>query len=305
VRRLHTLPPEIVAPAKAGRLRVLRGSLEEPEQLDQALAGAGAVIHLATGGGDTWQQVQRAMVAGSLWIAEACRRHGIRRLVYVSSVAALYTGDGRGQEPLPDSIATDPRPECRPVYARGKIAAEQALLEFQRHHDIGLVIARPGVVLGAGTPMQHSGLGLWVRDNHCVGWGSGRHPLPVVLVEDVARALVLAALHEGRALSGQALNLCANPGLCARDIVRELARCTGRRIEFHPRPLLLSQAMEIGKWLVKKAGRRKGVPWPSYRDLKARSLKARLACNLARETLGWKPVEDRETFLDRGVRIHA
>jgi len=305
VRRLHTLPPEIVAPAQAGRLRVLRGSLEEPEQLDQALAGAGAVIHLATGGGDTWQQVERAMVAGSLEVAEACRRHGIRRLVYVSSVAALYTGDGRGQEPLPDSIATDPRPESRPLYARGKIAAEQALLEFQRRHDVGLVIARPGVVLGAGTPMQHSGLGLWVRDNHCVGWGSGRHPLPVVLVEDVARALVLAALHEGGALSGQALNLCADPGLCARDIVRELARCTGRRIEFHPRPLALSQAMEIGKWLVKKAGRRKGVPWPSYRDLKARSLEARLACNLARETLGWKPVEDREAFLDRGVRIHA
>ena len=84
-----------------------------------------------------------------------------------------------------------------------------------------------------------------------------------------------------------------------------MRRATGRDLHFHPRPLWLSQTMEIGKWIVKKAGRRPGVTFPSYRDLKTRSLAPRFSSRLAREVLGWRPVEDREEFLNRTVRIHA
>lgn len=302
VRRLHSLPPEVSVPAEEGRLRLFHGSLGNPEGLLDALAGAESVIHLATGGGNTWDEVRSAMVEGSLQVAGACREQGIRRLVYVSSIAALDTS---GQADILDSLDCDPRADQRPVYARGKIEAERRLLEFHGEQEIGLVIARPGVVLGAGTPMQHSGLGLWVRDNHCVGWGSGDHPLPVVLVDDVAEALVRAALDPGDRLSGMALNLCARPPLSARRIVDELARCTGRPIQFHPRSLFVSQTMEIGKWLVKLAGRRKGLSFPAYHDLAARALRSPISSDLARELLDWQPVEDEETFLDQAIRIHG
>ncbi|MBI4878571.1 MAG: NAD-dependent epimerase/dehydratase family protein [Planctomycetes bacterium] len=305
VRRLHSLPPEISEPALAGKLRVVQGGLLDAAALARALRGATACIHLATGGGNTWDEVERAMVRGSLGVAAACRDAGVRRLVYVSSIASLYTGLDCGTREIADSTETDPLPNWRPVYARGKAAAERALLEFQSEHDVGLIIARPGVVLGAGTPMQHSGLGLWVRDNHCVGWGAGEHPLPLVLVDDVAEALVRAGLHRGAELHGKALNLCARPPLSAREVVAELARATGRRIVFHPRSLALSQAMEIGKWLVKVAGRRPGAAFPSYHDLKARSLAPRFCCELAREILGWRPVEEREEFLERAVRVYG
>jgi nucleoside-diphosphate-sugar epimerase len=161
------------------------------------------------------------------------------------------------------------------------------------------------VVLGPDTPLQHAGLGLWVRDNHCVGWGPGDQPLPVVDVEDVADALVRLALFPGRGLDGRALNLCSQAPLSAREIVEEMRRATGRSLHFHPRPLWLSQAMEIGKWMVKKLGRRPGTVFPSYRDLKTRALVPRFSCRTAREVLGWRPVEDREAFLDRTVRALA
>ncbi len=305
VRRLHSLPPEISEPALAGTLRVVQGGLLDAAALARALGGAAACIHLATGSGNTWDEVERVMVRGSLGVAAACRDARVRRLVYVSSIASLYTGADCGTDEIADSTDTDPLPAWRPVYARGKAAAEKALLEFQGQHDVGLIIARPGVVLGAGTPMQHGGLGLWARDNHCVGWGRGEHPLPLVLVEDVAEALVRAALHPGSELHGKALNLCARPPLSAREMVEELARATGRRIVFHPRSLALSEAMEIGKWLVKLAGRRPGAAFPSYHDLKARSLAPRFRCELAREVLGWRPVEEREEFLERAVRVHG
>jgi nucleoside-diphosphate-sugar epimerase len=302
VRRVDALPPELAPGAADGRVRIVRARLEDRASLVSALAGAKSVIHLATGGGDTWEDVHRSMVKGTVAAAEAALDAGAERFVYVSSIAALDTG---GAGAIEDSLATDPRPDARPVYSRGKIAAEKALLALRASRGLPLVIARPGVVMGAGTPMQHSGLGLWVRDNHCVGWGAGEHPLPLVWVDDVADALARIVAHAGHDLDGKALNLCAAPPIGAREMVAELARSSGRALRFHARPLATSQLMEIGKWIVKQIGGRRDAEFPSWHDLRARSLAARIPSGTARALLGWKPVEDRETFLDRTVRIHA
>jgi predicted dehydrogenase/nucleoside-diphosphate-sugar epimerase len=304
-RRAHSLPPEITAAAMNGKLRFLRGSLEDRAALERALEGAHTVLQLATGGGDTWEKVERAMVRGSIDVAEICLARNVQRFVYVSSIAALYTGHDAGSREIEDSLATDARPSARPLYSRGKIAAESALVKLNRERGLPLTIVRPGVVLGAGTPMQHSGLGFWPRDNHCIGWGDGAHPLPVVWVDDVADALVRIAQYKGRDLDGRALNLCARVPLTAREIVAELSKATGRNLQFHPRSLALAQAMEIGKWLVKTAGRRPDVEFPSWSDLKARALVPPFTSRTAREVLGWRPVEEREAFLDRAVRVHG
>lgn len=153
--------------------------------------------------------------------------------------------------------------------------------------------------------MQHSGIGLWVRDNHCVGWGRGDHPLPLVWVDDTADALVRAAMHTGSELDGRCWNVCARPPLTAQDVVEEMAKHTGRKLAFHPRSMVLSQAMEIGKWIVKKVGRRPNAEYPSWRSLKSRSLAIPYRCETAREVLGWQPTEDRQGFLDAAIRVHT
>jgi len=303
-RRLTSLPPEILGPAMEGRLRLVCATLDDEEGLRHALSGAASCIHLATGGGDTWEAVEEAMVRASARIGETVLSEKVGRFVYVSSTAALYAGADAPGEALDDDGGTDPQPQDRPLYARGKIAAEEALLALHRERGLPVVIARPAVVLGAGTPMQHSGIGLWVRDNHCVGWGKGRAPLPLVWVDDVAEALVRAALHEGQELGGRALNLSSAVPLTAAEVVEELRQHTGRKLAFHPRALWVSQAMEIGKWLVKKVGRRPGATFPSWRDLKSRSLAKPLPCRTAREVLGWTPVEEREAFLDAAIRVY-
>ncbi len=305
VRRAHGLPPSLIDAARDERLRLLRGSLEDRASLSEAFQGARTVLHLATGGGDSWEKVQRSMIRGSVGAAEEAMAKGVGRFVYVSSIAALYGGPDSGKAVIDDSLETDPQPEARDEYSRGKAETERALVALHRERGLPLVIARPGVVLGEGTPFQHSGFGLWVRDNHCVGWGLGEHPLPLVTADDVADALVRIALHEGDDLHGQALNLCGRPSLSAREMVAELRQVTGRDLHFHPRPLWLSQTMEIGKWVVKKAGRRPGVTFPAYRNLKARALFPPFSSRTAREVLGWKPVEDREALLERTVRIYS
>ncbi len=303
-RRSTGLPRELEDAVRAGRLRLVRASLEDPASLVAAVAGCAAVVHLATGGGDTWDEVERSMLGGTRALAEACLAAGSPRLVYVSSIAALDTRPTRDGAALADSPAVDPRAEERAVYARGKACTERLLQDLAANRGLRLVILRPGVVIGAGTALQHSGYGLWTRDNHCVGWGLGETPLPLVSADDVAEAIALTVTHPGPGLEGQALNLAARTTLGARRVVEELARATGRDLRFHPRRLWVSQLAEVGKWLVKRAGGR-DVPFPSWHDLAARSLARPLASNLARELLGWKPVEDEQGLLDAGVRIYA
>ncbi|MCB9915715.1 MAG: NAD-dependent epimerase/dehydratase family protein [Planctomycetes bacterium] len=304
VRRTHSLPPVIERGARDGRVRLLRGSLEDAGDLARVFAGARAVLHLAPGGGATWAETEQLMVRGSVGIAEACLAQGVQRFVYVSSVAALYTGDEHAP-PLADSPAVDPQPAARSAYARGKAETELALQRLVQERGLPLVVLRPGVVIGEGTPMQHTGYGMWARDNHCVGWGDGEHPLPLVWVDDVADAIVAATRYAGDDLHGQALNLCAKAPLGAREVIAELRRATGRDLHFHPRSLGLSQLMEVGKWAVKLAGRRPGLEFPSWRDLRARALFTVFECDLARTKLGWTPLEDREGLLDAAVRVYG
>ena len=303
VRRVTGLATPLADAALAGELRLVRASLEDSRALEAAVRGAACVVHLATGSSDTWADAERTMLGGTQALAEACLASGRGpRLVYVSSIAALDTGPGA---PLADSTARDPRADQRAVYGRAKAATERVLFELHKTRGLRVVVLRPGVVLGEGAALQHSGFGLWTRDNHCVGWGRGDTPLPIVLVDDVADAIVRAALYEGADLEGEALNLAARTGLTAQRIVHELARATGRDLRFHPRSLLLSQAAEIGKWLVKRAGGRKDAAFPSWHDLKARSLARPIASNLARERLAWQPVEDERGLLDGAVNVHA
>jgi predicted dehydrogenase/nucleoside-diphosphate-sugar epimerase len=298
VRRTQGLSGDLEAAARDGRLRLVRADLSDAATMASAVAGAKVVVHLATGGGSSWEEVQRTMVAGTRALAEACAAAKVERLVYVSSIAALYLGPDCGASVIEDSDGLDPEPAARPPYARGKAAAEKELLEVAKKRGLAVTIARPGVVLGAETAFQHSGIGLWVRDNHCVGWGHGNRPLPLVHVEDVADALARLAAFQGRELDGKALNLAARVPLTAAELVRAYAGRTGRDVHFHARALWFSQALEIGKWLVKKAGGRRDA-FPSYRDLKSRSLYPAFSARLARETLGWKPCDDAREFLRR------
>lgn len=289
-----------VEAARRGALRVVLGGLEDYRSIGGALYGARRVVHLATGGGASWEETERSMVQGTRALAEAALNVGVERFVYVSSIAALYTGDD-AEELIEDSPRTDLSPEERSPYARGKIETERLLGALAKERGLPLVVLRPGVVVGEGTPMQHSGLGYWARDNQCIGWGRGDHPLPFVLVDDVADAIVLALLHPGDELHGSALNLAARVPIGAREMVAEMRKVSGRALEFHPRSLELSYLMEVGKYLVKRIGRHPSASLPGWRDLKARALVPAFSSRTAREALGWRPVEERGEFLRRAL----
>jgi predicted dehydrogenase/nucleoside-diphosphate-sugar epimerase len=291
VRRPAELLPELADPTH----RVFAGDVHVPDSLRVAFTGASTVVHLATGAGDDPDAIEHDLALGARNVAEAALAAGVRRLVFLSSSAALWLGR-RGARPQLDS-----RPERRAPYARGKIAAERLLRQIGGDR-LELVVLRPAIVVGEGGLLEHSGVGLWPRDHRCIGWGSGRVPLPFVLVDDVARAIVAAL--DAPAAAGSCYDLAGGVRLTAADYVAALRAATGRDYRFHGRPVFLTFLLEVGKWLIKLAARRH-TPFPSLRDLRSRGFFSPIDSSAAARDLGWTPVSDRDQFLRLAIGAHA
>jgi predicted dehydrogenase/nucleoside-diphosphate-sugar epimerase len=292
VTMLVRKPQLLSAEQRDGSVRVFAGDAAEPAALAAAFGGCERVLHLATAAGDDAAAVERVMRDAVAAAADAARAAGVKRFVYASSTAALWLG---GEGVADGAAATDPKPRSRASYARGKIAAEGVLRE-QAAAGLEVTVVRPAIVVGRDGIREHSGVGLWVRDNHCIGWGRGDVPLPLVLVDDCAAALV-AALDAPDA-GGRSYNLAGDVRLPAREYVAEMASRTGRDYRFHGTALWWMWLQELGKYLVKLAARRPRQ-WPSLRDLQSRSFRTSLDCSDAKRDLGFRPETDRARFLQR------
>ncbi len=297
VRSRGALPAWLNHPA----VMVVHGSLTDEEVLGQAIAGCRFVFHLATGLGDSWEETRRIGVESTRRLAELCLEHEVERLIYTSSIAAVYFGDKEVDERVDESLGIDPKPDGRSTYARLKIASEQILDNLHEQEGLPVVTLRPGLVVGSRGRSRVSGTGYWARDNHCIGWNRGDNPLPFVLVEDIVSALLAA--QEAPGIEGMHFNLVGPVCLTAQEYIQELGRFGQRNIALHPQSPIWLQGMDVGKWVIKAMIRKPGNQFPSYRDLKTRGLTAHIDCTLAMEKLGWQPEQDRVRFIDKGIRV--
>ena len=278
-----------------------RGSIRDAAAVEAAIADAPVVVNLAHGGGGAdYEAIRAAMVGGAETVARACLARGVRRLIHVGSIASLYLGPQ--PTPVTDATPPDPQSETRADYARAKAVCDRMLLEMHARENLPVCILRPGVVVGEGTSPFHSGVGFYNTEQHCIGWNDGRNPLPFVLVEDVAKAILLACDAPG--IEGKTYNLVGDTRLSGRDYIDALAKALERPLHFHAQSPTLLWMEDMGKWGIKRATGR-AVPMPTRRDFLSRGMRADFDCSAAKRDLGWQPVADREQFLRRAILIHA
>jgi predicted dehydrogenase/nucleoside-diphosphate-sugar epimerase len=296
-RSVRGLPAEFADP----RVQLMRGDIRDPKAVADAIAGARVVVNLAHGGGGgSWEEIRAAMVGGAETVARATLAAGTRRLVHVGSIASLYLGPQRAA--VTGATPPDPRSARRADYARAKAECDRMLLAMQRDSALPVVILRPGVVVGDGTSPFHSGLGLFNNEQHCIGWNAGRNPLPFVLVEDVADAILRSCDVNG--IDGACYNLVGDVRWTAREYIAALATALERPLRFHPNSPTRLWLLECGKWSIKRATGRP-VPFPSRHDFLSRGMTATFDCSDARDALGWRPVSDPAVFRARAIEVHA
>lgn len=297
-RNLRNLPGLYDHP----RIGLYQGDITNREDLAALTQRAQVVVNLAHGGGgSSWPDVERALVGGARIVAESCLAAGVERLIHVSSIAALYLGDGTST--ITGATPVDALSARRGDYARAKADAERVLLALHRDRGLPVCILRPGIVVGAGGPAFHGGIGFYNAERHCLGWNDGRNALPLVLVGDVADAIVKAMTVSG--IAGRCYNLVGDVRLSAREYVEALAAALRRPLRYHPQSVHKLFAIECAKWGVKRLTGRANAQFPSLHDLRSRGLPAKFDCTDAKQDLEWHPVADRERFLAEGIAIHA
>ena len=125
------------------------GDLRDPASIEKSLAGCDALFHVAADY-RLWvrdpEQMYRSNVEGTRGLIEAARKHGIRRIVYTSSVATMgFSSNGAlADEESPVSLANMIGP-----YKRSKFMAEQVAFEAARS-GVDVVVVNPTTPIGEG-----------------------------------------------------------------------------------------------------------------------------------------------------------
>jgi nucleoside-diphosphate-sugar epimerase len=140
---------------------------------------------------------------------------------------------------------------------------------------------------------------MWHHGAICRLWGSGENALPLVLVEDVAAALV--RMLDAPNLEGESFNLIADPCLSGREYITELERAAKVKLDVRPTAMGKFYLADMVKWIVKVLIRHPERRRPSYRDWESRRQLARFDCSKAKRVLNWQPVSDRDEMIRRGI----
>lgn len=128
-------------------------------------------------------------VAGTANVLEACRRTGIRRLVFPSSALVYDT-------PAATTIDEGAPVKPRSIYAATKLAAESMLSGYASAYDFCCTVARLGNVYGEGAT-EESIVAIVLRQVAAGGPIAVRSLAPVrdfVFRDDVAEGLIALAL---------------------------------------------------------------------------------------------------------------
>lgn len=233
-----------VSPAPG--VRVLPGrELGPGTRWDDAALADGVVVHLASlahgrDGGDA-ALLRRVNVDGTLALAEAARRAGARRFLFVSSIG-VHGNASRGAPLREDS------PLCPEVpYAESKLAAEEGLRRCLGGSATELVIVRPPLVHGPDAPGNPARLLGLVRLGLPLPLGSIRNRRSFVSVANLCAAL-LACAEDPRA-AGETFVVADPEVLSTPGLLRELGRRLGRpaRLLPCPVPLLRGAAGLLGR----------------------------------------------------------
>ncbi|MBV0891388.1 NAD-dependent epimerase/dehydratase family protein [Paracoccus sp. Z118] len=281
----------------ADHVELTAASLRDEEGLARAMDGIDRVFNLARSVDRTWEAALENDVGTALRICRAAKRAGVARLVYTGTIASYDMSD-------PSRTITEDTSfgemSQRNLYARSKAECERQQTEMAQDGGVPLVIARPGIVLGAGGPLQHWGIGRWHGSGAVRLWGNGRNILPFVLVDDVSDGLI--AMMEHPAAPGESFNLIGDPMLTGRDYFDAIHRRLGARLNVSSSNLTALWAADQAKLALKKyALRRKDAVAITRADWKSRGHLSPFDNSKPRRLLGWTPEADRDAFLRRAI----
>jgi nucleoside-diphosphate-sugar epimerase len=202
---------------------VLTGDVRDVRLVQEALRGVTVAYHCAAAIGHAPKLLPRDVhdinLAAARSLLEAARQAGTGRVVLLSSVNVLGSRHlGGATEELPCRRSGDPAADV-------KIAIENLAWEYHRRHGLGVTVVRPGLIYGPRDRVTLPRFVSALCDGRFRFVGSRDHVVPIVHVEDVAWALVLAGSAPGAA--GRAYHITDGSGTTIGEFIDYLAHLLG------------------------------------------------------------------------------
>lgn len=214
------------------RVRLIVGSILDPEALSQAVEDAQVVFHLAAVASVTasLEDPERSYLVnatGTLRVAEAARLAGAKRLVYSASSSAYGDLEPPGREDL----------AVRPLtpYAAGKASGEHIVTAWSRSGGLPGVGLRLFNVYGPRQPADgpYAAVIPALAKRLCAGepaviYGDGSQTRDFVHVTDAVRAFLLAGA-TARDPRGAIVNIGSGRAVTVLEVERLVARAFDRQ----------------------------------------------------------------------------
>lgn len=242
VTRGHEVRALVRSPSAAlpvGARRIVVPDAWTRTSLDDACAGADAVVHVAglahqrsRGDAGVLEQMRAVNVEGTRTLAHAAAGNGVRRFVFMSSVAA---GDTPRDCPLDESPAFRPSTP----YGQSKLEAEAVCAEVMAQIGGRSVAVRPPMIYGPGmrgAPLDLFGL---IQRGIPLPLEGVRQRLSVASVQNVTAA-TLFLLDDARTSGGY---LVADDDVpTVEELTRAVGAALGKPTRLLPLPVAVIRA---------------------------------------------------------------
>lgn len=174
------------------------GDITNKESVEKAVQGNDIIFHLVGIGNvsalsrKSYEKFREVNVEGTRNVLEACKKYEVKKLIYLSSTAAMG---------LIKKQLVDEQDICNPKtpYQKSKYESEQLIKEYIEKYNLPVTILRPTMIYGPG--MKHSQI-LKIYNLLKKGFfplvDGGKATIPAVHVKDVVSS-ILAATKNGRA----------------------------------------------------------------------------------------------------------
>ncbi|WVZ65411.1 hypothetical protein U9M48_014776 [Paspalum notatum var. saurae] len=247
-------------------LHLFKADVLDYDTLTPAVEGCEGVFHLATPvPEDKISEVLRPAMEGTLNVLKVCSAAKVKKLVVMSSIAAVDFNPNWPQDILKDESCWSDKEFCEENgdwYSVAKITAEQTALEYGDKNGLNVVTLCPPLVFG---PLLQPTVNTSSKFLIYVIKGGpdvmNNRLWPMVDVRDVANALLL--LYEKKESSGR--YICSPNNICTKDLVALLKK-------MHPKYSYINNILDVDQ-------------------------KASLTCQKLMD-LGWEPRKLEETLSD-------
>lgn len=215
-----------------------QGDFTDSASLEAAIEPSSIVFHLVhttipqSANLDMAGDVQQNVVP-SLALLDVCRKVGVARIVFVSSAGTIY---GCPREiPTPETAPTDPIT----AYGISKLAIEKYLALYEHLHGLDFRVLRvanpygPFQVAHRNQGIVAATLSRALNNQSIEIWGDGSVVRDFVFIDDVADALLAAALDRS---DQRIFNIGSGRGLSLREVIAAIERELGSKLEIDWKP---------------------------------------------------------------------